>query len=251
MKRIVEAGRLELKGAGARFKQKGTLEAFDRNLASLRHVRVRQTPAPRLAIFADFEFEDAVFRVWQDSTLIPYKDFLEKVEPMGLANFRAMIGYATRALSGNDLATTEFVAGKPPERFATNGELAAYDEAMAAGGASPAAPAPAAKVAPPERAKEKVVAEAWQTFAGEIRKEQAESRRVSPLPGFALVVMGLTFGAISALTMRRAIWIPEGAKGRGATFLFVALGFLFSLALLVTGFVFLRRAAASATRDPA
>lgn len=245
MKRIVDAGRLEIRGADARFKEKGTLEAFDRNLAKLVRVRVRQTPAPKLALFADFEFDDAVFRVWQESTLIPYKEFLENVQPAGLANFRAMIGYVTRALAENDLATKEFAGGRPPERFATNQELADYDAAISDG----KAPRARAPVVAPVAPKERVVDEAWKQFASDIEKERAENRRVSPLPGFTLLVMGMTFGLMSVITLSRAVRIEEETRGRGATFLFVILGLVFSLALLVAGAVFVRRSVA--TRDPA
>lgn len=257
-RRIVDTGRLELKGAEVRFKQKGTLEAFDRNFADLERVFVRSTAAPNIRLFADFVFPHDVFRVWQDATLVNYKEFLEKVELAGLENFRAMIRHATRAGSDQILDATSraFAASSgPPERFVNKDELDDYDRALARGESAGSAKG-AAKPRPPEpeTAKKKAqVEEAWNELAPILAAEEksdAAGQNLAPIAG----VTFLAVGVVTALLMVRAfVWVRglDRFDGNELRFLApIAGGGVVSIVFLVMGALYLRRGTVAKKTTP-
>ncbi len=243
----VEVGRLEIRGAQVRFKNKATLEASDRNLATLVKVLVRVTPTPESRIFADFVFPGEIFRVFQESALVNYKEFLPKVEFSGIDNFRALVRYATQALpsDGGDLATLEFASrNAPAERFFTKDEMTAYETAIVAGSAPPArAPAQADATAPlppdGEAARKAAAEQAWKRFAVELAAEkQKEPGKEPVIAGAALASLGaaLILGSLIALTKTRHL--PENAPN---VFPFIALGAILGMAFVILGLIYLRR----------
>ena len=243
----MEVGRLEIRGAQVRFKNKATLEASDRNLATLVKVLVRVTPTPESRIFADFVFPGEIFRVFQEAALVNYKEFLPKVEFSGIDNFRALVRYTTQALppEAGDLATFEFASRKAPaERFFTKDEMAAYEAAIVAGSAPPArAPAQAdaaVPLQPADDAARKAAAEqAWKRFAIELAAEkQKEPRNEPAIAGAALAALGaaLILGSLIALTKSRQL--PENAPN---VLPFIALGAILGMAFVILGLVYLRR----------
>jgi len=251
--RIVDTGRVEVKGASLRFKQKGTLEAFDRNAADLLRVYVRVTPSPDLKLFADFVFPEEIFRVWQESALINYKDFLEKVELVGIDNFRGFLRHVTRALpdSGIDTSSRDFAhKGLPPERFVSKDELADYDKAILAGlaphaaeanagagaSATPAARAEAAALS--EAQKREAAERAWKQFAPEIAAERAARKEQPPIAAAALTFLGgmLVLASLVAFTRQREI-----AHDSQINLLpMIAIGGVAGLGLLIAGLLYLR-----------
>ena len=253
-RRIIDTGRVEVKGAELRFKQKGTLEAFDRNVADLERVYVRSTPSPDIRLFTDFVFAGDVFRVWQDSTLINYKDFLEKVEMAGLENYRGFLRYTTRAAGPEllDPTSRSFAeSNAPPERFVNKDELSDYDRALTRGDA--AAPARgAAKTATRvsnetnTAAKRAVIEQAWNEMAPQLAEEEQAGRQDSanlvPMAGMLLVFLGTAIALFvirafrTALAVERARDMDSTSKG-----VFVV-GGLVALAFLVMGGLYLVRA---------
>jgi hypothetical protein len=252
-RRLIESGRLEIKGAGARFKQKGTLQAHDENLAHLTALRARATPLPQAKLFLDFEFESVVFRVWQEATLVSYKDFLEKVEFSGIENFRALVRYAGNALEAGarDAATEEFAAGKPPERFANTEELALYDEAVRAGTPPPApmrgVASTAAAPAAGETERRARAEAAWTQFSADIERAKSERKRPeAPLIGGMVSFIGVV---VMAISLRTWVWTRSWDDTKPQVQPLLALGMLTGLALVVVGIVFVRRSARPAN-DP-
>lgn len=264
-RRIVDSGRMEIRGAQIRFKQKGTLEAFDRNVADLQRVFVRSTPAPDIRLFADFVFESDVFRVWQESTLVNYKEFLEKVEFAGLENFRALMRYTTRA-GGPDLLdpTSRAFAesNAPPERFVNKDELGDYDHALSRGDA--AAPGrgivktPAATAASADRdraAQRAAVEEAWNQLAPQLAAEEQKTREeakgVVPLAGGMLVLLGLVTATLVIQSFRNALRIQAANPdaGRASVTLVFVVGGLIAMGFLLLGGVYLVRASRSKRPD--
>ena len=262
-RRIVECGRIEVKGAVVRFKQKGTLEASDRNLADLEKLFVRATPSPELRLFADFVFAGDVFRVWQDSTLVNYKDFLEKVELAGIGNFRAMLRHVTRADPERSLDATSraFAEGRGnAERFVNKDELADYDRALARGDAAPGARRPArvstagggtATPAPERETSRKRAAaeEAWAKLAPQLAAEEQADRgtqNLAPIAGATLLLVSLlTAGLVGrAYVYVRAEFTTVPSK----LYVALALGALIALAFFLGGVLYLRRPAASRTK---
>jgi len=245
-RRIIEAGRLEVKGAAVRFKEKGTLAASDRNLAELTTVRVRTTPAPSLRLFADFVFPGEVFRIWQDATLINFREFLEKVAPAGPENFRATVAYLTRALppEGADVTTREFTDGKPAERFANKDELSLYDRALE-GKSGKAAPAPAPPpVAESDSAKLSRTEDAWRQFEGDIARERTsreESLSSARSLSLLLCVLGLVVVTFSFVLFIRANHAAHLDERKTSLLPITAVGILIGLALGTVGLVYLRR----------
>lgn len=245
MRKLIDAGRLELKGAAARFKSRGTLEAFDRNLAHLDKVRVRMTPAPELKLFADVEFPDEVFRIWQETTVVNYKEFLDKVEFSGLENFRALARHLTRAVgeSGHDAATREFAEKKaPPERFVSPEEFEAYDAAVT-GKPFPtpsrlpvpvAVAGPAAVPGTDKRAAE----QAWKRFAVEAAAAKREDPNGALLGGAVLSAFGALMMMVSVVALMRARKLPEDAPN---VFPLLAVGLALGMALVLAGILFMRR----------
>ena len=192
-RRIIDSGRLEMKGAEVRFKQKGTLEAFDRNIADLERVFVRSTAAPNIRLFADFVFPHEVFRVWQDATLVNYKEFLEKVELAGLENFRALLRHATQASAGETLDATSraFSEGSAlPERFVNKDEHDDYDRALARGESTGAKGVPKPRPPAPAAAKMKAEVEAaWEEMAPLLAAEEksdATGQNLAPIAGITI-----------------------------------------------------------------
>lgn len=244
-RRIVDTGRVEMKGAEVRFKQKGTLEAFDRNIADLERVFVRSTPSPDIHLFADFVFPHEVFRVWQDSTLVNYKDFLEKVDLAGIENFRSMVGYVTQAAAPEALdATSRDFAGKrgPPERFVNRDELGDYDRALARGENSPTSrkPAPSREQAAGHQ-KAQAVEEAWKELAPQLAAVESQARvRSGPIAGAVLIGLGI----VTALFVGRAFLhfrAQQFERTSPAIVGVFAAGGVLALAFLVMGAVYLRR----------
>ena len=252
-RRIVDTGRLELKGAEVRFKQKGTLEAFDRNLADLERVFVRSTAAPNIRLFADFVFPEDVFRVWQDATLVNYKDFLEKVELAGLENFRAMVRHSTKAGHGDVLdATSRAFAERagPPERFVNKDELDDYDRALARGESTGAKGVPKPRLPEPETAKKKAqVEEAWKELAPLLAAEEkadGAGKNLAPIAGVSFIAVGL----VTAVLMARAyFWVRSLDKFADNQMRFlapIAGGAALSIAFVLIGALYLRRGTARA-----
>lgn len=255
MRKLIETGRAEFRGAAVRFKERGTLEAHDRNLADLSRLRVRMTPAPQLETFADFEFTDAVFRVHQQSTVINYKEFLERVEFAGLANFRAMVRHASRALpeGEQDLATKAFAeTNGAAERFANRDELAAYDAAVTRGARAARVSAvhalpddvdvPLALAAAPPAGTtdaQRMAEMAFQRMAvGLAREEAADRPGRSPVAGLSVVALGAMVMMASMAALLRSRNLPEGAPN---VLPLVAIGLAAGLGLAILGMVYVSR----------
>lgn len=255
-RRIVDSGRVEVKGAQVRFKQKGTLEAFDRNLAELERVFVRSTPAPDIHLFADFVFPQNVFRVWQDSTLVNYKDFLEKVELAGLENFRSMIRYVTQAAPDTlDTTSRAFVEKSgPPDRFVNKDELADYDRALARGDASPAERRPAAAIPERETSKKQAAVEAaWEELApalAEHEKADRGSTSVAPLAGAVLIMLGLATAFLVIVSFRNALRWQQVHPDRSiaSSMIVFAGGGALAIAFLLLGALYVHRASKAAAK---
>lgn len=256
-RRIIDSGRLEMKGAEVRFKQKGTLEAFDRNLAELERVFVRSTAAPNIRLFADFVFPHEVFRVWQDATLVNYKEFLEKVELAGLENFRALLRHATKASAGEtfDATSRAFSEGSPPERFVNKDEHDDYDRALARGESTGAKGAPKARPPEPAAVKKKAEVEAaWQEMAPLLAAEEksdSSGQNLAPIAGITFIAVG----AVTAILMLRAyVYVRslEAFADNSARFLApIAGGGALAIAFFVIGGIYLRRGVvAAAKRKP-
>ena len=230
---------MELRGADARFKQKDTLEAHDRNLAGLAKVLVRVTPSPELKLFADFIFAEEIFRVWQEATLVNYKEFLPKVEFSGLDNFRALVRYGSRALPGGDTATREFYEqNKPPERFLSKEEMALYEAAVLAGTAPPARGGDIPLSASTTLEKKAIAEREWKKFAVELAQVRAERPDNSIAAGGTLAVLGAMIVLVSVVALQRARHLPEGAP---RVYPLIALGAMIGMALLVFGVAYLRK----------
>ena len=241
MRKLIDAGRLELKGAAARFKSRGTLEAFDRNLGDLGKIRARMTPAPDLKLFVDVEFPGDVFRVWQESTVVNYRDFLDKVEFSGIDNFRALIRHLTTAVgeTGHDAATREFAEKKaPPERFVSADELAAYDAAIT--GAKVPASAAALPVAPSatELEKKRAAEIAWKKFAVEAAVEKRDPPNTALLGGLVLAAFGALMMVVSVLALAQSRGLPEDAPN---VYPIIAVGLALGLTSVIAGVLFMRR----------
>lgn len=245
-RRIVDTGRVEVKGAVVRFKQKGTLEASDRNLAELERVLVRATPSPELRTFADLVFPHEVFRVWQDSTLVNYKDFLDKVELAGIGNFRSMLAHLTRAAPETALDATSraFVdSAGPPERFVNKDELADYDRAVGRGGEAPARGARTAATrseAQPGTAERRAAAEAaWEELAPSLAEsETTRTASLAPIAGGAFLALALITAVLSVrllMAVQRMERIPAPFAGAIAGSAAIALLFF------IGGVIYLRR----------
>jgi len=272
-RRIIDSGRLEMKGAEVRFKQKGTLEAFDRNLAELERVFVRSTAAPNIRLFADFVFPHEVFRVWQDATLVNYKEFLEKVELAGLENFRALLRHATKASAGEtfDATSRAFSEGSPPERFVNKDEHDDYDRALcrsesreaggvprgaaARGESTGAKGAPKARPPEPVAVKKKAEVEAaWEEMAPLLAAEEKSDttgQNLAPIAGITFIAVG----AVTAILMLRAyVYVRslEAFADNSARFLApIAGGGALAIAFFVIGGIYLRRGVvAAAKRKP-
>ena len=255
-RRIVDTGRLELKGAEVRFKQKGTLEASDGNLADLERVYVRSTAAPNIRLFADFVFPDHVFRVWQDATLVNYKDFLEKVELAGLENFRALVRHVTKAGSADVLDATSRAFAEnagPPERFVNKDELDDYDRALGRGESTGSKGVPRPRPAEPEAAKKKQqVEEAWKELApllAEEEKADGTGKNLTPIAGITFIAVGL----VTALLMARAYFWVRGldrcADNQMRFLAPIAGGAALSIAFVLIGALYLRRGTVKTTRS--
>lgn len=256
-RRIVECGRVEVRGAVVRFKERGTLEASDRNVADLERVYVRTTPSPELRVFVDLIFAEDVFRVWQDASLLNYKDFLEKVAFAGPENFRAFVRHVTTASPDTLLDATgrAYVGGGAPERFLNRDERSDYDRALARGDATPAArqqprasvpAAPPAAVSPLEA--KKAVEAAWQEMAPALVENDAtDAQGLGRIFGGALLMLGLVLGAGALRVLVHLLSLQE--ERRAAAFLgVVAAGGLASVAFVVLGAIYLRRGGTAGSR---
>jgi hypothetical protein len=259
-RRIVDCGRAEVKGALVRFKQKGTLEAFDRNFAELERVFVRSTPAPDIRLFADFVFPGDVFRVWQDSTLVNYKEFLSKVELAGLENFRSMVGYVTQAAPDRLDATSRAFADKSgaPDRFVNKDELADYDRALARGDATFAErrPVPAAARVAPERGKQAAVEAAWKELAPQLAEQEKAERggqNVAPIAGAVLIALGVATATLVVLAFRGTMRWQQAHpdESTGSSMAVFAGGGVLALGFLLVGMLYLYRASKAARKDDA
>lgn len=257
-RRIVECGRVEVKGAVVRFKERGTLEASDRNLGELERVFVRTTPSPELRLFADLIFAGHVFRVWQDQSLINYKEFLEKVAFAGPENFRSFVRYVTQASPDTILDATSrnyADAAAPAERFVNKDELADYDRALTRGDAAaaarraPAAAAAAAGTEPSTAEKQKAVEAAWQEMAPALEEDPAaDTQRVGKLLGGALLALGVILGAGALRVLLHVMSLNE--EKRSTAFVgVVAAGGLAAVAFLALGVIYLRRASEAGQRS--
>lgn len=259
--RVVEIGRVEVKGAAARLKQKGTLEAHDVNLADLRRVYVRVTPSPELRLFADLVFtHERVFRFWQDVTLVNYRDFLEKVELTGVDNFRALVRHATKVSPEKllDAASREFAFdGRNAERFVSREEMGEYESAILAGASPAPRPTPAAAGAPAtvpaaagpavemSEAERKIATEtAWVRFTAQVAAERAERAREPKFAALAVTGMGMLILAMSMVAFLREQFIhAHGISTKQINGLpLIAIGAIAGLVMVGAGLLFLRRA---------